>query len=461
MIHSNLQWAAQAMFGKFFGDPKQEFTGVSTDTRTLKPGELFFCLIGNQDGHQHAESALANGASGVVIDEKHDSLTSVLSSKGTFILVSDTLQALGDLANAWRKKFDIPILALTGSNGKTTTKDLVSTILKSKFSVLATVGNFNNLIGAPKTLFGLSDTVDIAVIEMGMNDFGEIARLTDITQPTLGLITNIGMAHLEKLQSLEGVARAKGELFERLPKDAVAILNMSDPFIAKMNPARTKITYGTKDSDLWGEIIQNEKEEVGLKVQIHQGKETALLSVPLVGHHHLSNILAALAVAKFFKIPLEDSKKTLANFQSTKSRMEVIQLGEKTKLIDDCYNANPSSTAAALESLSHLSRNQSSLAILGEMLELGEIAPEAHQKIGEKVAQEKINQLIAIGPHAEKILEGAKSAGMSGDHLNSFATTEEALDSLKKFPSKPAWILVKGSRGMHLEKIVKYLKEHP
>ncbi|HEX5034843.1 MAG TPA: UDP-N-acetylmuramoyl-tripeptide--D-alanyl-D-alanine ligase, partial [bacterium] len=371
MIHGNFAWAAAAMKGRLDGE-SLSFEGASTDTRELKPGNLFFCLIGQRDGHDFAEAAAERGAAALVVDAKHS-----VTAKIPKIVVEDTLQALGDLALAWRRKFPIPLLGITGSNGKTTTKELVKSVLQTQYRTLATEGNFNNLIGVPKTLFGLAEGDQAAVVEMGMNDFGEIARLTEIAEPTLGLITNIGQAHLEKLGGLAGVVRAKGELFAGLKPPAIALVNAADPKIAALPTPAKKVCYGQPDCGIWGEVRPTPSgDDRPLHLRVHFEDRSSDLAMRIPGPHNLSNVLAALAVARELKIPFEKAKAALEAFQPRASRMELLTLASGIRLIDDCYNANPSSTVAALKTLAGLKSGQASLAILGEMLELGTFTEE-------------------------------------------------------------------------------------
>lgn len=455
MIHENLAWAATAMKGRLEGEDLG-FEGASTDTRELKRGNLFFCLVGQRDGHEFASAAADGGAAAIVVDEAHS-----VSAKVPKIVVGDTLRALGNLAQAWRRKFAIPLLGITGSNGKTTTKELVKSVLQTQFKILATEGNFNNLIGVPKTLFALSAGDEAAVVEMGMNDFGEIARLTEIAEPTLGLITNVGSAHLEKLGGLDGVARAKGELFAGLPKSASALVNAADPSIAAMPTPAKKVCYGTKECGLWGEVLANPPGETRpLHLRIHSEGRSEDFAMQVPGPHNLSNVLAALAVARELKVPFEKAKAALEAFIPRASRMELLKLKEERRLIDDCYNANPSSTVASLKTLASLKGRNASLAVLGEMLELGAFAEEGHRQIGRSAAEEGIELVYAVGPHAQSILSGAREAGMDASRLKAFPDPESAIQDLKQLPEGTRWILVKGSRGIHLEKIVAHLKEN-
>lgn len=461
MIQETLQWAAEAMGGSFHGShPEAEFRGVSTDTRALKSGEIFFCLVGERDGHNFAAQAVDAGAACVVADEFHRASLESLPSRAQAVLVKDTLRALGDLARAWRRRFSIPVIAVAGSNGKTTTKELTKAVLETRLKVLATEGNFNNLIGVPKTLFRLEAGHQAAVIEAGMNDFGELARLTEIIEPTAGLVTNIGLEHLEKLGDLDGVQRAEGELFAGLAPEATALVNRLDERVCALPTRAKKIYYGKPGDPVWGEVLEGASDaDRPLRLKVSVDGETAELALRLPGPHHLSNVLAALAVGRLLGIPPAEAKRGLESLAPAPSRGQVLELKSGRRVIDDCYNANPSSTVAALHALARLKGEAQSLAILGDMLELGEATRAGHRMVGESAAREKTDWLVAVGPHAEEILKGARAHGMPAQRLRSFPDTEGAIAALSDVAPEVRWILVKGSRGMHLEKIVSYLKE--
>lgn len=461
MIEESLQWAAQMMGGS--GDPLApvgEFHGVCTDTRKLKPGQLFFCLLGNRDGHEFAASAIKQGASAIVIDKAHSVSDPQLKSL-PHIMVKDTLFALGELAKSWREKFNIPIVALTGSNGKTTTKELLKAILDEDFETLATQGNFNNLIGVPKTLFRLEARHEIAVIEMGMNDYGEIHRLTQIVQPTVALITNIGQAHLEKLGDLTGVALAKGELFAELSEDALAFYNMKDPYIKKMTTRARRFLLGTPETKHWGELLPSDPHApLPQQVKIHWDDKTHSLPLPLPGQHQLDNLVLAIGVGRHFGVSWVKIKRALKSLRPTASRMELLKTKQDKWIIDDSYNANPTSTAAALQAFAQLKGELPGMAILGDMNELGPASQRGHQEIGAKLGEAGIEFLIAIGQYAKETQAGALSSGIIPDHIRVFSNTDSFLDQGAPIFPDVKWILVKGSRTNHLEKVVSTLKEN-
>ncbi len=460
MIEASLQWAADAMGA--IGNPsllKESFRGVCTDTRDLKEGQLFFCLLGNRDGHDFAATAIKQGARALVIDQAHHEALHK-SSPLPHLVVKDTLYALGELARAWRQKFSIPVIGLTGSNGKTTTKELLKALLDQQYQALATQGNFNNLIGVPKTLFGLDSHHEIAVVEMGMNDFGEIRRLTEISQPTLGLITNIGAAHLEKLGNLDGVAQAKGELFSGLNPEALAIVNMKDPYISKLATPAKKFCIGTPETKHWGEILPTDSPNpLPQRIKIHWEGEIQELQLALPGAHQLDNLLLAIACAKQFNVTWEHIRKGLNNFRTAPSRMEIAPLSEDRWLLDDCYNANPASTTAAIDTLAQMKARQPGMVILGDMNELGDQTVSGHRQIGKTVSQSGIEHLIAVGKFSSETRMGAMEGGMSSGQIQTFPQVESITHPEKIIPSEVRWILIKGSRTNHLEKLVALMKE--
>jgi UDP-N-acetylmuramoyl-tripeptide--D-alanyl-D-alanine ligase len=461
VIKETLHWAAQVMGGELLGDSAAaEFTGVSTDTREMKMGNLFFCLVAGRDGHEFVPQARAQGAAAVVIDRSHQRQKSVDLSGSPTLVVEDTLKALGDLAHAWRRRFAIPILALTGSNGKTTTKELLKAVLTTRYRVMATEGNFNNLIGVPKTLFRLGEGEEIAVIEMGMNDFGEIDRLTEITQPNVGLITNVAPAHLEKLKDVAGVAKAKGELFAKLTPADWAVINQKDAIVAQLPTAAKRIPVGNPESGLWGEVASNKNhDDFPLHLKVHCYGEEIYLRMKLPGPHNLDNVLLALAVAHHFQVPLKAAGQALEAFAPAPSRMQWVRLGSGVSLIDDCYNANPASTLAALATLQGLKHSGKSLAVLGDMNELGEYRVTGHRQVGMGAAQSGVDFLVTVGNSGKETLAGAQKGGMHPEQLRHYPDVEAALALLKNWPQEVLWVLVKGSRTVHLEKLVSRMKE--
>ncbi len=445
----------EATGGKLiFGDRNQAITGVSTDTRTLKRGDLFFALKGERfDGHAYVRSALKRGAAGVVV-EKRGRTGQTRQTRRTEIQVPDTLKALGDLASYWRYRHPIPVIAITGSNGKTTTKEMLASILSRRYRVLKTEGNLNNQIGVPLTLFRLRSRHQMAVLEFGMNHPGEIRRLAEIGAPRYGLITNVGRAHLQGLGRVRGVARAKGELIEALPADGVSFLNRDDRFYSFLRDRSLSpvVSFGwgrgaeVRGGDLRMEGIRS------LRFRVSLGGRSVPFSLSATGRHNGTNALAAIAVADHLGIPTRSIQEALTRFHPESSRMEVVKR-KKWIVINDAYNANPDSMARALEFLAEMGRKEGrrTVAILGDMLELGRHARLAHREVGRKVADLGIQLLIAIGPHSREIVKGACPVGVSPSYH--FRKLEEAKAALPSLLHTGDLILIKGSRGMQMERI--------
>jgi UDP-N-acetylmuramoyl-tripeptide--D-alanyl-D-alanine ligase len=439
------------------GNPAAVVSTISTDSRTLQKGDLFVCLSGpNFDGHAFIDEVISRGALGVVLkkdrwDEKWK------SAEAVFIGVEDPLFALGEMARAWRRRFTIPLVAITGSNGKTTTKDMTAAILGEKFGVLATEGNLNNLIGVPRMLFKLEDRHEAAVIEMGMNDFGEVARLAQIAEPTVGLITNVAYAHVEKLKSLEGVARAKGELFEVLPKGAVALVNHDDPLISRLPTRAYKISFGMENpADVF--CTESRLTPQGIEFTIRYLGKTYPFQCPVIGQANVRNAVASVAAGFALGVEVKAMQKALKKFKGRPMRMERITLKDGMELLNDCYNANPSSTQAALETLAGLKGERPGLAVLGEMLEMGDFAAEGHRIVGRAVARHRIGYLAALGPHAGDLVAGAKEGGLSPDRCLAALRLEEIEAPLLEMARLGKVVLIKGSRGARMERVTEFLQ---
>jgi len=449
--------ALRAMRGRLrMGSPDAVVTGVSADTRGLKKGDLFFALKGGRsDGHRFVPEAVRRGASGVVISRpirlhRRRETPSV-------IVVRDTLRALGDLAGEWRRRFSIPVVAVTGSNGKTTTKDLIAALLARRRRVLKTEGNFNNLIGLPLTLFRLRKNHQIAVLEMGMNVPGEIGRMTEIARPEVGVITNIGRAHLQGLRSLGGVARAKAELLRGLPRSGVAVLNRDDRFYSYLKrQSRCRVlSFGYRPAAAvqgFDTVLRGLK---GMEFQARVGRKKGKFSTRLLGFSNATNILAALAVADHCRIPFREMKEGVARFRSASMRMEPLQL-KGMRVLSDVYNANPDSMIGGLNFLAQIHARRR-IAVLGEMLELGRFSSQAHRELGRRAAASGLSLLFAVGPHARRVREGAIEGRMSPDRTFAAREIAEILVLLRGSLRRGDLVFVKGSRGMKMERVIKGL----
>lgn len=439
------------------------FPSISTDSRTVSEGALFIALKGHRfDGHHYAIEALEKRAGGVMIEEDRvgDIRWNGYQTRPV-IVVKDTLQALGDIARDRRRKFGIPVIALTGSNGKTTTKEMIATCLETSFPVLKTKGNLNNLIGLPLTLLNLTEKERVAILEMGMNVPGEIRKLTEIAEPDVGLITNIQAAHLEGMGSIERIQEEKGELFRRMRQDGSIIVNQDDLRVVVLGEEfqGQKITYGIdRLADIMGKEIQLKGREGTSFILIVEGEQREVL-LPMLGKHFVYNALAAIATASLFGIEEEKAIEALERFQPYAMRMEVLSLRGGVTLINDAYNANPRSMELSLQTLSEVKGRGRAIAVLGDMLELGNFAVEAHRQLGKKVAELSIDFLLVMGEEAPVVVESAVQEGLAYERARVIESHSEAISLLRRIAREGDWVLVKGSRGMAMEKVVEGLKE--
>ncbi|MCX7982474.1 MAG: UDP-N-acetylmuramoyl-tripeptide--D-alanyl-D-alanine ligase [Syntrophales bacterium] len=438
------------------GRPDLVFDGVNIDSRKVKAGELFVAIIGKRlDGHDFVSEAILRGAAGALVQKT----LSAIPREAAVIQVSDTIRAFGDLARAHRERFHKPVIAITGSSGKTTTKEMVVSILGRKWNVHSTWGNFNNLIGLPLTLLGLEKRHEACVLELGTNQEGEIARLTSIARPTIACITNIGPAHLEGLGSVAGVAKEKGALFEGLDADKIAVVNLDDPLVREQRK-RLKcqvITYGRSPEALVTVKGKPELESEGVVFCLSVGNKKAQVKLATVGEHNVTNALAAAGIAYAAGIGLEDIVSGLQSLKPLPGRMEIVTLANGVHLINDVYNSNPISCIAALNTLKGLNREGRSFVVLGDMLELGQEGKERHKLIGEMLAEMAVEKAYLRGELVRYAAEGAKGRGWSDERIFFFHHPEEMLSDLIDRLSTGDWILVKGSRGMRMEEIVEGL----
>jgi len=430
-----------------------EFNGLSIDSRTLQPGNLFIAIPGARvDGHDFLAMAQQNGAVAALVQRKVDSTLPQ-------ILVADTVAALGKMAAFWRKQFNIPVIAVTGSCGKTTLKNMIASILTAACGgdasqVLATTGNFNNHIGLPLSLARLNAKHRYAVLEIGMNHPGEIAYLSPMAQPTIAVINNAAAAHLEGVGNIEGVARAKGEIFLGLSKDGLGILNYDDPYFElwrELLKNRDYLTFGVEyAADVTAEIpVLAQSDKQNFVIQTPAGDMAICLPMP--GKHNIMNALAATAATIAIDIHLAAIKKGLENVPSTAGRLQVHQLAQGIRLIDDTYNANPSSVEAAAITLAD--QPGVKILVLGDMRELGSDAEALHTATGEKIRAAGIDYLFTYG---ELSAATAKAYGEKAQH---FHDQDSLANALKPFIKPPVTILVKGSRSMKMENVVAKLRE--
>ncbi len=439
------------------GDPQQVLAGFSIDSRTIRRGEFFVPLRGEkEDGHDYVPAAVAAGAAGSFYARRP---LPALPPQALIIGVPDVLQALQQAAAYHRRRFRIPVIGVTGSSGKTTTKDFIHGVLSGAMKVLKTEGNLNNEIGLPLTLLRLDVSCRAAVLEMGMSAPGEIAALAKWAAPNIGVITNIGTAHLEMLGSVEAIAAAKAELLQALGPQGIAVLNGDDARLREM-AARFEgkaYTYGFEHGDFRAVAWTRQGESSIFRVRFPGGEEAAF-TLLRPGRHLVSNALAAIAVGWLLGVSPDQMQAALAGIEMTPGRLQLLESPAGWKIIDDSYNANPDSVRAALEVLRDLGGAQS-VAVLGDMLELGPGGPEAHREIGRFAARARIGALVAVGELGAEIAAGAAEEGLPAVACRSHA---EALEAVKKMlpPESAGWyILVKGSRGMRMENIVQGLME--
>ncbi len=416
---------AEAVGGEILsGNPGVEVRAISTDTREIAPGDCFIALPGeNRDGHAFVDDAIRKGAGAVIVSEPS---AVARDTYAAVIRVGDTLYALGELARKHRMKFEIPVIAVSGSNGKTSTKEMLAAIFRRTRNVLKNTGNFNNLIGLPLTLLDLSEEHSIAVVEMGINLPGEMERLAQIGSPTAAIITNIHPAHLEGLESIERIMEEKGKLWESLDSDGVAVVNLDDPMLshfAKRIKAR-KITCslrdGAADVSVCSKIVVS---EANTSFRINAGGFEIPVSLPVMGIHHAQNALAATAAALSTGASAEEVGAGLSGCEPVHQRMNCFTLRNGGVLVDDTYNANPRSMIAAVEAVLSASSGRPFVAVLGEMRELGRDSPLLHFEVGRTVGAAKPGRLITLGPLGIEILKGAQAAGLdeslcfhAGDH---------------------------------------------
>lgn len=433
---------------------EQTVTGVSIDSRTIKPGDLFFALKGNsQNGHQYIEESLNKGAAAVVADQKYP-LTENIKKKGIFLQVNDTLNALQQLAKNYRTLFDIPVIAVTGSNGKTTTKEMLVAVLSTAFITAKSRGNYNNHIGVPLSILQWKRNSESAVMELGTNHFGEIDFLCRILKPTHGVITNIGKAHLEFFHTLEGVTKAKRELIEFLDQNGYAFLNGDDPYLYPLrNICKHTVLFGFSNRcEVRGQNSRIDSE--GYPSMIVDDKKVKLL-VP--GMHNLSNALAAIAVARSLQVEEKEIYKSLKGFHPVEKRMNILYAGE-VKIIDDSYNANPSSIMESLKTLKIITGKRGrSIAVIGDMNELGPHSESEHRNIGEKAFKIGIDALFCYGKMGEYLYEGALQLGMKNIYY--YYKKARLLSDLTQFIKAGDVVLVKGSRTMKMEEIITGIKQ--
>ena len=450
----NLKLSKIAEFISAPGASSEEVaSGYSIDSRTIQPGQLFFAVKGERlDGHDYVNSALEKGAIGVVVNR--DQLPRYRET-GHLLAVEDTLVALQTLATAVRRLWGKPLVGITGSAGKTTTKEAVAHVLSTRFTVLKSEGNFNNHFGLPLMLLKLEPEHDMAVIEMGMSHAGEIRALAKIAQPQIGVVTNVAPVHLEFFDSLAGIARAKYELIESLPPNGTAILNADDEYVSQFGRdfKGKVITYGTKPT---AEVRAENMVSLGAEgshfdISSPCGIEHARL--PLVGEHNILNALAAVSVACSQGMSFSDAAAALSTLRSADKRGQVLHLGNIT-VINDCYNSNPKALHAMIDALAGMKAKRR-IVVAGEMLELGPLGEQMHREAGKHAAEKHIDVLVGVRGLARAMTEAAAQAGIQAEFVT---TPQQAGDWLARETRDGDVILLKASRGVKLEKALEIWK---
>jgi len=439
-----LRQAAQWCGGQV--DPKYNdvtFLGANNDTRKLRSGELFVALMGVRDGHDFIPAALEKGAAAV--------LCTHCDGDYPAIVVPDTRLALGDIARHERQRLGCKVVGITGSVGKSTTKEMVAAVLSSTYRVSKTPVNHNNDIGMPMAILAMPDDTQIAVLEMGMNHFGEIAYLSGIAKPDVAVIVNIGTMHIEHLGSMEGILQAKLEILEGMGEERKVILNGDDSLLWNLHKTLPDVTYfGVQNAQCAVTGMDVREEEGTLRFQVEHANGQIPVTLHLEGQHYVSDALAAISVGLALGVDEDKIRQSLENFENMEGRQEILQIKGYT-IIKDCYNAGPESMLAALGVLGNKTGRR--IAVLGDMLELGVCAAGEHYKVG-RIAAEKADMVFAYGPHAGRVIDGTITGGMPETMGRAFDDREEMAKALKRAVNPGDVLLFKASRGMHLELVL-------
>ncbi len=458
---------ARLLSGEVSDRAERRIKHISLDTRSLRPGDLFLAIRGDRfDGHEFVGAALSKGAVGAIVHDSYD--VSTLSRKRgshrriPFILgVRDPLSAYQRLAAYHRSKFAIPVVAVTGSNGKTTTKDMVASVMGHRWNILKTEGNLNNRLGVPQTLFRLNGRHQGAVIEMGVDNVGQTTSLCEIARPTIGIITNIGPDHLEFFGSLDVSAQAKGELLAVLPADGTAILNADDSYYDYLSArARCRVvSFGfSATADVRATHVKSDgRNGTIFHLQLPGKTRRTAVHIRVQGAHNITNALAAGAVGAVLSFPGTAIAQGLSHFRPAAMRSQVL-VSRGVKLIIDCYNANPASMKAAVELLAQAGENRRTIAVLGDMLELGPNAADMHEEVGGFVARHGIDYVVTCGALGRSLARGAKQEGLDPARIVQVSDAHAAAAAVKAIVKPGDVVLIKASRGMHLELVADALR---
>ena len=430
-------------------DIDEEITEVITNSREAAEGKLFVAIKGDKfDGHSFIQNALDSGCTAVISEQPMED--------NRVIKVDNTKQALVDIAELYKSKFNVKTVGVTGSVGKTTTKDFIACVIDSKYKTLKSLGNENNEIGLPRTVFKLDDSYESAVFEMGMSNFGEISQLTKAVKPDVGVITNIGVCHIEFLKSRENILKAKMEICDGMEEGSPLIICGDDDLLGKVTSDKFKvIKYGihNEENDVWGFDINEGENTTTFKVKVEE--EVYRSEIPTIGIHNVLNALAAIAVGREFGIQIEESIVALKSYEPSGMRQRINTVNGIT-VIEDCYNASPTSVKAAMETFGRMNCEGRKIAVLGDMLELGEISKEAHREIGDILSQNDISEAFTYGEEMRNCTARAYELGVQSFNYD---TREELLTELLSEVEIGDAIWVKGSHGMQLEKVIEGIYE--
>jgi UDP-N-acetylmuramoyl-tripeptide--D-alanyl-D-alanine ligase len=449
---------ARAVEGRLQGEDR-EVRGVATDSRDLRAGSLFVALPGDRtDGHRFVEEAFAAGASGALVHEGHP------STAGPLVHARSTGDALIRLAADERQGMTATVVGITGANGKTSTKDLADAVLRTRLRTHASPGSFNNEIGLPLTLLGADADTEVVVAEMGARRVGDVKLLAGIARPDVVVVTNVGVAHMEVFGSWASIVEASAEPVDALDADGVAILNADDPVVIGYAErcAGAVVTFGTGMREGVRPVVRAKDVSIGADgraaFRIVSGGEDALVTLAVPGEHMVSNALAAVAVGRELGIGLDEAARALTDAGVTRWRMETFTNGAGVRILNDAYNANPESTAAALRTARWMAGDGRLLAVLGEMAELGAISREEHDRIGELSARIRVDRLVTVGEAARAIARAALREGMSPDDVAAYDDVDEALDDIRRSCRRGDLVLCKGSRVAGLEAVAEALR---
>jgi UDP-N-acetylmuramoyl-tripeptide--D-alanyl-D-alanine ligase len=444
------------------GDLGRSFSKAFIDSRMPADGGVFVAIVGEiHDGHKFLPDVVEQGVRGLVVSREkaeHLPVTAWKKNDVACIAVDDTTRALGDMAGFNRRRSNASVVGITGSNGKTTTRQLTATVVSQQYNTLATIGNLNNEIGLPLTLLGLESDHQWAVVELGTNNPGEIARLAAICSPDIAVITNIGPAHLEGLGSIDGVAREKGSLLKGLRKNGKAVLNADDPRVlqlARQTPNEVTLYGLSADASVRATDVNENEDRIRFTLNLAEEKMSIRLNSP--ARFMVTNALAAAAVGIQLGLTCRTIKAGLEAFTPVSGRMNILHTPNGIHIIDDTYNANPDSMEAALTTLKTMRAGSRGIFVAGDMLELGDQAPALHRKIGAMAAQSGVIRIYARGDFADRVASGARDEGMSAANTIT-GSRQEIISDLIHWLQPGDWVLVKGSRGMAMEKVVEGLK---